>query len=86
MKQRMYPLICSTMEALTLSVKDEYGVIYVDENLLVEGSKGIRNYMENNKYVLWEKTGKHGVFYIKETGPFAFNPQTHEIYDPYNSL
>lgn len=86
MKQPKYPVIATTMEALEALLKQEYGIIYVDEFLLAEEQERIIQMMDDHEYVIPEKKGKKGMFYVKETGPFAFDSRIHEIYDPYNSL
>ncbi len=86
MKQRIYPIIVSTMEALRLSIMEEYSVIYVEGSLFAEEEQKIRKLMKINGYIIPKKKGKTGVFFAKGTGPSAFNPKTYEIYDPYNTL
>ena len=86
MKQKMYPIIVTTMKALRLTVKDEYGVVLIDKRLLCRQKQKIQELMKNHGYVVSEKEGKTGLFLVKNTGPFAFDPQIHEIFDPYNSL
>ena len=86
MKQKMHPIIVTTMKALRLTVKDEYGVVLIDKRLLCRQKQKIQELMKNHGYVISEKEGKTGLFFVKNTGPVAFDPKIHEIFDPYNSL
>ena len=86
MKQKMYPIIVSTMEALNLSIKDEYSVIYVDNGMLADGREQILEFMSKHGYIVPKKEGKSGMFFVKETGRSGFDPRKHEIYDPYDTL
>ena len=86
MKQKIYPIIVTTMKALRLTVKDEYGVVLIDKHLLCRQKQKIQEFMKDHGYVVSEKEGKTGMFFVKDTGLFAYDPKQHEIFDPYNSL
>lgn len=86
MRSEKYPIIISTRKALDTVLDSRWSVIYVDEKLYTKILGQIDGIMVKAGYVAAEKTGKHGVFYLRSGGDDAFDPNIHEIYDPMGIL
>lgn len=82
MKRKVIPAIITTREALHNALVGEPWVLYIDEVLWQQEEKQLLRQLRECGYMLAEKQGKHGVFFVKNT----FHPETCGIYDPWGIL
>lgn len=80
------PIIVSKRKALDIALDCHWCVICIDERLYPGVQGQIDEIMAGAGYVAAEKTGKHGVFYLRSGEDGAFDPDIHEIYDPMDIL
>lgn len=85
MKEKILPLMVTTKEALDEVIKEKYYVLYISDTLCYQLQPQVFDNLYAMGYVLIEQ-GKNGFFFSQTTGKYIFDPNLHEIHDPYHIL
>lgn len=85
MKSKQSPLIITTQEALVQSLDGQWSVLYIDEPLCSEMRDRLFDLMDSHGYTAGTP-GKHSMFFLRSIGENAFDPERHEIHDPFGIL
>ena len=85
MKEKILPLMVTTKQALDEVINEKYYVLHIADTLYCQLQPQVFDNLYAMGYILIDQ-GKHGLFFAQTTGKYIFDPNLHEIHDPYHIL
>lgn len=86
MKQKIIPLLITTLVALRETVKEKSPLLHIDNRLYQRQNAKITTIMAENGYSPIAQKAKSGIFFYRATDGSVFDPDVHEIFDPCSIL